>query len=88
MVVGVFGGGGPIGGGGEYRGQGVGSRLLGFAERYAGPAGMSLVVTDVNTGARRLYERVGYRVTARRAMVPDIWDFSGDFWILMQKPAA
>ena len=70
------------------RGQGVGTRLLAFAERYAGPVGMSLVVSDTNLGARRLYERVGYRVTARRDMKPDGWDFSAEHWLLMQKPPA
>lgn len=47
----------------EARGQGVGRRLLDFAEhRYPGARSVFLCVTDFNTGARRLYERVGYEV--------------------------
>ncbi len=70
----------------DRRGQGIGSALLTFAERYAGPAGMSLVVTDCNRGARRLYERHGYRVTDQRDIAPDGWDFSANHWLVMRKP--
>ncbi len=56
----------------DARGAGIGARLLAFAEtRYPGARHIFLCVTNINTGARRLYERVGYRV------VGEIPDFSG-----------
>ncbi len=56
----------------EARGGGMGKRLLAFAEkRYPGAQHIFLCVTNINHGARRLYERVGYR------KVGEIPDFSG-----------
>ncbi len=56
----------------EARGAGVGARLLAFAEaRYPEARHIFLCVTNFNTGARRLYERVGYR------QVGEIPDYSG-----------
>lgn len=69
----------------EFRGKGVGTRLLTFAERYRGPNGMSLIVADNNAGARRLYERCGYREQARRRMVKNGWQSPGTDWVLMTK---
>jgi len=69
------------------RGRGIGTRLLQFAERYAGPNGMSLIVADNNVDARRLYERCGYRETARRRMIKNGWQSTGSDWVLMVKPA-
>ena len=46
------------------RGQGIGQRLLDLAEEYAAERGIAqlrLHVEDSNAGARRLYERNGYR---------------------------
>ncbi len=72
----------------EYRGMGHGSRLLSLAEDLATEAGllcMSIIVANANLGARRLYERSGYRETARRPI------FNGDFqidsteWVLLLK---
>lgn len=68
------------------RGRGVGTRLLDFAERYRGPNGMSLIVADNNTGAKKLYERCGYAEAARRRMVKKGWQSEGTDWILMVKP--
>jgi ribosomal protein S18 acetylase RimI-like enzyme len=70
----------------EMRGRGVGKRLLDFADRYRGPNGMSIIVADNNHGARRLYERCGYREAARRRMVKNGWQSEGTAWILMVKP--
>jgi ribosomal protein S18 acetylase RimI-like enzyme len=72
----------------EYRGGGVGTALLREADRRAGAAGtqgLSLVVSDTNTGARRLYERCGYREAARRRMVKNGWQHPGTDWVLMIK---
>jgi ribosomal protein S18 acetylase RimI-like enzyme len=71
----------------EARGLGIGSSFLAFAEKYRGPRGMSLIVADNNTGARRLYERHGYSVTATRPMIKNGWDSEGENWLLMIKAA-
>ena len=72
----------------HHTGSGYGSALLAEAERLAaraGKSGMSLAVTDTNAGARRLYERCGYRETARRKMIKEGWDHPGIDWVLMTK---
>src|SRR5438067_4634426 len=49
----------------EHRGRGLGSRLLADAERCARSIGRSRLALHVlanNTGARRLYERAGFRL--------------------------
>ncbi len=71
-----------------YRGQGLGSQLLGFAEeigRAAAARGMSVIVADKNTGAFHLYERFGYRKVAERAMVKNGWTVESANWLLMTK---
>lgn len=72
----------------EMRGKGIGSALLRFAERSMGRCGMSLVVSNANVGARRLYERVGYRAAGSRPMIKNGWQNPGTEWILMIKPPA
>lgn len=72
----------------ECRGKGYGSELLGIAERLAQRTqrrGLSLVVSDANSGARRLYERLGYTEHAARAMVKESWDNAGEHWLLLLK---
>jgi ribosomal protein S18 acetylase RimI-like enzyme len=72
----------------EHRGRGLGTALLAEADRLAaraGTPGLSLMVTDTNTGARRLYERCGYREAARRKMVKDGWQHPGTDWVLLTK---
>lgn len=47
----------------EYRGQGIGSKIIEFLFDHAKSLGyteMSVGVDSVNTGARRLYERSGF----------------------------
>jgi ribosomal protein S18 acetylase RimI-like enzyme len=73
-----------------YRGKGLGSSLLALADRLAaaaGKAGLSLIVSDTNTQARRLYESSGYREVARRRMVKECWQHPGIDWVLMRKDA-
>ncbi len=56
-----------------FRGQGIGAALMERVEERARECGcpsLSLLVFDVNDGAKRLYERLGYRVADRRAIVP------------------
>lgn len=68
-----------------FRGRGLGSHLLKRAEEQGGGATMSIVVSDGNPGARRLYERTGYRFKASRAMVKNGWDNAGNNWQLLLK---
>jgi ribosomal protein S18 acetylase RimI-like enzyme len=76
----------------EHRGRGHGSRLLALAEvlaAEAGTRGLSIIVSDTNTGARRLYERTGYVELARRRKIKDGWRNPGNEWVLLVKrPAA
>ncbi len=68
------------------RGKGHGTRLLALAEELARDAnlnGLSIIVADNNQGARRLYERSGYRETARRPMIKEGWQTEGDNWVLL-----
>lgn len=70
----------------EARGLGVGSNLMKRAEQTAktlGLRGLSLIVSDANPGARRLYERFGYEAVARRPMVKEEWQNPGENWVLM-----
>ncbi|NJO33793.1 MAG: hypothetical protein HC869_12240 [Rhodospirillales bacterium] len=46
---------------------------------------MSVIVSDANPGARRLYERCGYREAAVRTMVKDDWQNDGRNWVLLTK---
>ncbi len=68
----------------EYRGRGLGTRLLNEAERMAAGRPLSLIVSDGNTGACRLYERYGFRTQATRAIVKTgDWECEGENWVLM-----
>jgi len=72
----------------EHRGRGHGTRLLEVAERLARDtkcSGLSIIVSDANEGARRLYERQGYRPRARRQMVKEDWENPGRDWVLLVK---
>lgn len=57
----------------EYRGLGIGTRLLAQARRRARGMGLdrlSLICFEKNTRALRLYQRIGFREIARRPIVP------------------
>jgi ribosomal protein S18 acetylase RimI-like enzyme len=72
----------------EYRGKGQGSALLALADSLAesgGKPGLSLIVSDTNLGARRLYEGRGYREVAQRKMVKEQWRHPGVNWVLLRK---
>jgi len=72
----------------EFRNLGLGSTLLRVADhtgRYLGLSGMSIIVSDANDGARRLYERHGYRKVATRRMIKDGWINEGRDWVLLTK---
>ncbi len=72
----------------EHRGKGLGTRLLRLADdigRADGKPMMSVIVSDANTGARRLYERCSYTQAARRGMVKEDWINAGRNWVLLTK---
>jgi ribosomal protein S18 acetylase RimI-like enzyme len=72
----------------EHRGKGQGSALLTLADRLAasaGKSGLSLVVSDTNLHARRLYENRGYQQVAQLKMVKEQWRHPGVHWILLRK---
>lgn len=73
----------------EMRGRGIGTKLLSLAEELAREtesSGMSIIVADSNEGARRLYERVGYREAGRRRAVKEDWKTATENWVLLLKP--
>lgn len=72
----------------DQRGKGHGTRLLGVAEDICRSAGLhrtSIIVASNNTGAKRLYERMGYVKTASRPCVKDHWQTDTENWDLMIK---
>ena len=72
----------------EYRGKGFATELLQIAESRAIDSQcerMSLIVSDANTGARRLYEKHGYSERATRPIVKEDWQHSGQNWVLLVK---
>ena len=61
-----------------YRGLGIGSRIMQVIEADLKQRGYQCVTLNVareNTGARRLYERLGYRVTAAE---PGNWHYTDE----------
>jgi ribosomal protein S18 acetylase RimI-like enzyme len=72
----------------QFRNQGLGTKLLALAQEKAqglGKRGMSVIVSDANLGARRLYERLGYNEMARRLMIKEHWENEGQGWVLLTK---
>jgi ribosomal protein S18 acetylase RimI-like enzyme len=73
----------------EFRGQGIGARLLALAEergRAQKVASASIIVASENTGAVRLYGRTGYAEVARAPAVEFPGCAHGGEWVLMVKP--
>ncbi len=57
----------------EYRGSGIGTKLLLLAKKHAhlhGLSKLSLIVFEQNTGAKRLYKRNGFGEKASEPVVP------------------
>lgn len=75
----------------EFRGQGIGTKLIEIAEKKARAANanrMSIIVGSWNAGATRLYERAGYaRIASEAAILPRDFPQSGD-WILLTRTIA
>jgi ribosomal protein S18 acetylase RimI-like enzyme len=73
----------------EFRGQGLGTKLLAIARSQAQDRGfheLSLFVFEQNAGAVRLYERNGFKTVDRAAVVPHkLIQYTGDV-LLMTAP--
>src|SRR5262245_1279368 len=72
----------------QFRGRGLGTKLLDLAHKTARSLkkrGVSIITSDANTGARRLYERAGYGEIAIRPMVKENWENTGQNWVLLIK---
>jgi ribosomal protein S18 acetylase RimI-like enzyme len=75
----------------EFRGQGLGSALLGKAEqtaRLAGAPQMSLIVEEANPSALKLYLRYGFVEWCRRPYIPYPGSTDRGDWILLKKEIA
>ena len=59
--------------------------MLKIAEKEGDGRAMSIIVSDGNPNARRLYERVGYVAERDQKMVKEDWKGEGKNWILMIK---
>jgi len=75
----------------EYRGQGIGTKMVALGEAQAKEKGfnkVSLIVFEQNEGAKKLYERDGYNEVAREPVVPHkLIHYTGDA-VLMVKHLA
>lgn len=72
----------------QYRGQGLGSQLLDLADQMARAEGlhqMSVIVSDNNAGAIRLYQRHGYTEAATRSCLKEGWVTQTSHWVLLLK---
>ena len=72
----------------EFRGMGIGSMLLKHADEIGRDKskGMAIIVASENTGAKRLYERAGYRARSCRPLVGFPGYKRGGEWVLLTKP--
>ena len=68
--------------------KGLEPALLSFADGVASDLslkGLSIIVSDGNSGARRLYESCGYRLVAQRQMVKEDWASDGRNWVILDQ---
>ena len=76
----------------QFRGRGIGTRLLQLAEQQAREyqlSKLSLIVFEQNEGALRLYERSGYREKAHEPVVPHpLIHFEGRALLMVKELAA
>jgi ribosomal protein S18 acetylase RimI-like enzyme len=75
----------------DHRNLGHGGRFLNIAELLAADLQlrcMSVIVSNANRGAGRLYERAAYSEIARRPMVKEDWVNDGTEWVLLTKSLA
>ena len=73
----------------EYRGRGIGTRLLSLAEEYARNQGfrkISLIVFEQNVGAKQLYDRTGYKAIKRTTIYPHpLIHYTGDAMLMVKE---
>lgn len=72
----------------QYRGRGLASDLLSLAEEIASQNGLnqvSLIVSDANKTAIRLYEQHGYQHIDAKSMVKERWQSPAKNWLLLIK---
>ena len=75
----------------EFRNMAIGTRLMALVDDLACNAGCSLSsieVFDQNAGALRLYQRLGYRIIEKRAVIPHACHpYDGHVLLLIRKVA-
>jgi ribosomal protein S18 acetylase RimI-like enzyme len=73
----------------EHRGHGIGSRLLALAEEHARKKGfdnLSLLVFEQNAGAKRLYDKRGYKEVERAPVYPHpLIHYTGDALLMVKE---
>jgi ribosomal protein S18 acetylase RimI-like enzyme len=73
----------------EFRGRGIGARLLQVADERAAASGprrvLSIIVASTNANARRLYDGHGFRFLAKRPVVPFPGGPGPGDWLLLTK---
>lgn len=73
----------------QFRGRGVGTALMAEAERLAGAAGCdstSIQVFEENSGALRLYQRLGYSIIDQRTIIlHPCFRYTGQVLLLTRK---
>jgi ribosomal protein S18 acetylase RimI-like enzyme len=67
----------------EARNLGLGRALIARSRAVANGKPLSLIVSDVNAGARRLYRALGLAEVDDAPQVSDGWQAPGERWILM-----
>lgn len=67
----------------EFRGRGIGRRLMEHVEAEASGHDLSLIVENANAVARSLYQSLGFVTEAQRPIVDGGWGPSGDAYCLM-----
>ena len=73
----------------RFRGQGIGTALMDLVDGLALNAGCSLISIEVfanNVGALKLYQRLGYEITERRALIESDYHQAGEVFLLTRKP--
>jgi ribosomal protein S18 acetylase RimI-like enzyme len=70
----------------QYRNMSIGTKLMGIVDRLANDAACSISSIEVfeqNTGALRLYQRLGYEIVEKRRVVPhECHPYDGELLLL------
>ena len=72
----------------QFRGKGIGTAFMDIAEikaREHGLSKLSLIVFEQNTGAKKLYDKLGYFEVLREAVVPHpMIRYTGDALLMVK----